>query len=66
MDALAERSGHLTPSTLRTELQKLEHKDTPVFVYGLKPAFEEEIRLELAPFQDKGLKLLAADEILEF
>jgi len=52
MEELARRSGHLTPTSMRAELDKLEHRDTPVYVYGFKPAFVEEIQIELEQHED--------------
>ncbi len=47
MQAVADVSLHLTPSTLATELEKLE-RDVPVYLYHLKPAYVDELRAELA------------------
>jgi cAMP phosphodiesterase len=44
---LAEVSGHLTPASLGRELRKLEHKDVPVLVMHLKPAYREALVAEL-------------------
>jgi ribonuclease BN (tRNA processing enzyme) len=52
MQKLADRSGHLTPRTLVGELAKVERKGVPVYLYHLKPAFEAELKAELA---DLGL-----------
>ena len=37
-EALARISGHLTPSLLGKELEKLK-RDVPVYIYGPKPRF---------------------------
>jgi len=47
MQAVADVSLHLTPTTLATELAKLT-RDVPVYLYHLKPAYVEELRAELA------------------
>lgn len=44
---LAEVSGHLTPASLRRELQKLEHEGVPVLVMHLKPAYRDTLVAEL-------------------
>jgi cAMP phosphodiesterase len=64
MQALADRSGHLTPGTLRGELAKLERRDVPVYLYHLKPAFAAELRAEIAGLGLRGVKVLeGGDEI---
>lgn len=65
MHELATISGHLTTSAFARELEKLEPSDERrVFVYGMKPAFVEEITSEL---EELGLEveLLTADTVLE-
>ena len=47
LQAVADVSLHLTPTTLRSELEKLR-RGVPVYLYHLKPAFLEELRAELA------------------
>lgn len=45
--SLGEVSGHLTPTTLRGELEKLGRPDIPVKIFHAKAQFLEEIREEL-------------------
>jgi ribonuclease BN (tRNA processing enzyme) len=47
LQAVADISRHLTPSTLAVELAKL-HRRVPVFIYHFKPPYVEELRAELA------------------
>ncbi len=47
MQAVADVSLHLTPTTLAVELAKLE-RDVAVHLYHLKPAYVDELRQELA------------------
>lgn len=64
MQRLADRSGHLTPRTLVGELDKVEHREFPVYLYHLKPAFEAELRAELAELGLRGVTVLeGGDEI---
>jgi cAMP phosphodiesterase len=64
MQRLADRSGHLTPRTLAAELSKVERKGVPVYLYHLKPAFEAELRAEIADLGLAGVKVLSSgDEI---
>lgn len=47
MQDVADVSLHLTPVTLKTELEKLE-RDVPVYLYHFKPPYIDELRQELA------------------
>jgi ribonuclease BN (tRNA processing enzyme) len=47
MQAVADVSLHLTPTTLAAELAKLK-RDVAVHLYHLKPAYVDELRQELA------------------
>lgn len=58
MQALADRSGHLTPRTLASELDKVERQGLPVYLYHLKPAFEAELKAELAGLGLRGVTVL--------
>lgn len=50
MQAVADVSLHLTPTTLARELAKLT-RDVPVLLYHLKPSYLEELRRELMSTQ---------------
>jgi len=64
MQRLADRSGHLTPRTLVGELAKVEREGVPVYLYHLKPAFEAELRAELAELDLRDVTVLeGGDEI---
>ena len=53
---LAHISGHLTPSLLGKELDKLK-KDVPVYIYGCKPRFVGQIKKEIAALKRKNVKM---------
>jgi ribonuclease BN (tRNA processing enzyme) len=55
---LADRSGHLTPRTLRGELAKLERDGFPVLLYHLKPAYAAEVRRELGARDLRHVRVL--------
>jgi cAMP phosphodiesterase len=64
LQPVADLSGHLTPRTLAGELAKLEPGGIPIFLYHLKPAFEVELRRELAALRRRGVQILRmGDEI---
>ena len=66
MQDVADVSLHLTPKTLRAELEKLE-RDVPVYLYHFKPPYIAELREELAaadlPF---AVKELVQDRLYRF
>ena len=65
MQAVADLSGHLTPRTLARELSKVERDGVPVYLYHLKPAWEAELRREVAALRLRGVKILSkGDEIV--
>src|SRR3954464_432382 len=54
---LAQISGHLTPATLDTELDKLK-RDVPVYLYGGKPKHLKTIRKQVAALKRKKVSML--------
>ena len=64
MQALADRTGHLTPRTLAGELAKLERDGVPVYLYHLKPAFRAELRAELAALGLRDATVLDGGETI--
>jgi cAMP phosphodiesterase len=57
LQQLADVSGHLTPQTLRSELDKFERNGSSVLVYHLKPAFIQPLKRELAELPVEVLEL---------
>jgi ribonuclease BN (tRNA processing enzyme) len=57
LQQIADDSKHLTPTTLRAELAKLD-SGAPVLLHHLKPASRERIGREVAEFDRTGLNLL--------
>lgn len=65
LQALADRSGHLTPRTLAVELTKLKRDACPVYLYHLKPAYVAELKRELAALRLDNLRVLSrGDELV--
>ncbi|HYQ80912.1 MAG TPA: 3',5'-cyclic-nucleotide phosphodiesterase [Anaeromyxobacteraceae bacterium] len=62
MQGLADVSGHLTPNTLASELAKVERDGCPVYLYHLKPAYEAELKRDLARLRLPGVRVLAQGE----
>ena len=63
---LADVSGHLTPLTLRGELEKLERNGFPVLLYHYKPAHLAELRRELTSLRLANVRVLRQGEELRF
>jgi cAMP phosphodiesterase len=56
---LAKTSGHHTPSTLITDLKKLQHpKELPTLLYHIKPVFQREVERECAKLKGVNLTVL--------
>ena len=53
---LARISGHLTPTLLGKELDKLK-RDVPVYIYGAKPRFVSRIKKELEALKRNNVKM---------
>lgn len=62
---LAKVSGHLTPSLLAEELEKLK-RDVPVYIYGCKPKHADRIARELKALKLKRAKLLVQGRTYHF
>ena len=60
---LAHDSRHLTPESLRTELDKLtQSEELPILLYHIKPTFEQRVLRELASLQGRNLQILQLHE----
>jgi cAMP phosphodiesterase len=66
LQALADLSGHLTPRTLATELQKLERNGVPILLYHLKPAHLRELRREVAALALPNVRVLRRGDEFTF
>jgi cAMP phosphodiesterase len=57
LQALADKTGHLTPQSLKGELEKIKGYEGPVFVYHVKSQYLAEIRRELGALK-RGIKIV--------
>ncbi len=64
-EALATRSGHMTPQLLANDLASL-NKDVPIFVIHVKPGYAAEIRNELAALGDTRIRMAAQGALHTF
>ncbi|MCX5909545.1 MAG: 3',5'-cyclic-nucleotide phosphodiesterase [Deltaproteobacteria bacterium] len=57
-EAIAKKSGHLTPRLLQRELKKLRRKDIFILLAHMKPQFLRQIRKEVGEVKDPRIALL--------
>ncbi|MEK6815895.1 MAG: 3',5'-cyclic-nucleotide phosphodiesterase [Nitrospirota bacterium] len=65
LESLARISGHLTPRLLALELEKVRHKDAPVYVYHLKPRYIDELTAELRALNNPRIRFMEDDRAYE-
>ncbi len=63
---LACSSHHLTPKILRTELEKFQHHNCPIFAVNLKPMYRQQIVGELKDLQIEKLQVLEVGRVYDF
>lgn len=66
LESLAVVSEHLTPSRLRSEVQKLSRPGVPIYVINLKPMYRERILSQLAVENIPGLQVAEIGRVYEF
>jgi len=66
MQWLADVSGHLTPRTVVTELEKLDRRGARVYLYHLKPSFIDEVKQEIAALRRDYLQICELDDVYTF
>jgi ribonuclease BN (tRNA processing enzyme) len=63
---LADLSGHLTPSTVMSELGKLDRRGARIYLYHLKPAVIAEVKKEVAALGQDYLTICELDDEYAF
>jgi ribonuclease BN (tRNA processing enzyme) len=63
MVALAEKTGHLTPAMLTTELRKMKTEPEKILITHPKPQYINQIRKEISQIRQWNIKLLKDGEI---
>ena len=66
LDELAEASHHLTPKLLKTELKKLKHSETPIYLINLKPMYRKDTISEVSKLKIENLHILEIGKVYEF
>lgn len=65
LQELATLSGHLTPQTMASELEKLKETDYPIFVFHMKPQYLQTIEEEIEALGDERISILAQGEEID-
>jgi cAMP phosphodiesterase len=60
---IAHDAHHLTPITLKKEITKSRHQNTPIFVVNMKPMYRNEIIRQLADLKIENLQILEVGKI---
>jgi len=66
MQWLADVSGHLTPRTVISELEKLDRRGARVYLYHLKPSVIDEVKKEIAALRRDYLQICELDDVYTF
>jgi ribonuclease BN (tRNA processing enzyme) len=65
MQQIADDSAHLTPQTLKVELEKLERR-VPILLHHLKPLCTKSIREEIKRLKNPDIEFLEQDRTYDF
>jgi len=60
---LADISGHLTPRTVMSELEKLDRRGAKIYLYHLKPSVVNEVKKEIAALGHDYLQICELDDV---
>jgi len=63
---LADDSGHLTPSGLKGELQKIHNGAPDIFILHIKPQYIEEIKEEFRQIGNSRIHILNQGDVFQF
>ncbi|GAC1344093.1 MAG: 3',5'-cyclic-nucleotide phosphodiesterase [Myxococcales bacterium] len=63
---LADISGHLTPTTVMSELRKLDRRGARIYLYHLKPAMIAEVKKEVLALGKDFLQVCELDDVYDF
>ena len=66
MQWLADLSGHLTPRTVTSELEKLNRRGARIYLYHLKPSVIDEVKGEIAALRRDYLQICELDDVYTF
>jgi ribonuclease BN (tRNA processing enzyme) len=64
MKGAAAIAGHLTPSSLQSELNKLKGKKPDIYLYHIKPRYRAAISKEVAVIKDRKIHIIKDGQII--
>lgn len=64
MQTIADKTGHLTPVTLASELRKLKDTKTDIYLYHMKPPYAELIHREVALIPDRNIHVIEDGQVI--
>lgn len=65
MESVADVTGHLTPVSLGRELAKLGATTPNIYLYHMKPQYEEIIREEVSSIGNRNMHILSEGEVIK-
>ncbi|MDY6856910.1 MAG: 3',5'-cyclic-nucleotide phosphodiesterase [Thermodesulfobacteriota bacterium] len=65
MFSLAKISGHLTPSILKDQLNKLDDYNLPILIFHMKPQHLDEIKSDMERLKNKNINILKQGDVFE-
>ena len=66
LEELAGVSHHLTPKTLKRELEKFNQKQCLIYVVNIKPMYRDEVVRQLGELEIENLQILEVGQIYEW
>ena len=66
LEDLARVSRHLTPRTLKKELEKFNRKECAVYVVNIKPMYRDEVLQQLGELEIENLQILEVGRVYEW
>jgi ribonuclease BN (tRNA processing enzyme) len=66
MQRVADLSGHLTPRTVVSELDKLDRRGARIYLYHLKPSVIDEVKREILALRRDYLRICELDDVYTF
>ncbi|HEY0426206.1 MAG TPA: 3',5'-cyclic-nucleotide phosphodiesterase [Pyrinomonadaceae bacterium] len=66
LEELARVSYHLTPKTLKKELEKFSHRNCLIYIINIKPMYRDEIVRQIEELNLENLQILEVGQIYEW
>ena len=66
LEELAQNSHHLTPKTLRRELEKFNRTECAVYIINIKPMYRDEVVQQIAALEMENVQILEVGQVYEW